>query len=53
MAAAVPPRILIIENDFLIGEMIHDMVRGLGYTVTRMVHRVPSALRLPPAGPRT
>jgi CheY-like chemotaxis protein len=45
MAAAVPPRILIIENDFLIGEMIHEMVRGLGYTVTRTVHRVPSALR--------
>jgi two-component SAPR family response regulator len=45
VAAAVSPRVLIIENDFLIGEMIHDMVRGLGYTVTRTVHRVPSALR--------
>jgi len=39
------PRVLIIENDFLIAEMIHDMVRELGYTVTRTVHRLPSALK--------
>jgi len=39
------PRVLIIENDFLIAEMIHDMVRELGYTVTRTVHRFPSALK--------
>ena len=31
----VAPRVLIIENDALIAEMIHDMVRDLGYTVTR------------------
>jgi CheY-like chemotaxis protein len=39
------PRVLIIENDFLIGEMIESMVRDLGYIVTRTVHRLPSALR--------
>ena len=39
------PRVLIIENDFLIAEMINDMVRDLGYTVTRTVHRLPSALK--------
>lgn len=39
------PRILIIENDFLIAEMIHEMVRDLGYVVTRTAHRFPSALR--------
>jgi two-component SAPR family response regulator len=39
------PRVLIIENDFLIAEMIHDMVRELGYTVARTVHRFPSALK--------
>ena len=38
-------RILIIENDFLIGEMIHDMVLELGYEVTRVAHKFPSALR--------
>jgi CheY-like chemotaxis protein len=38
------PRVLIIENDFLIAEMIRDMVGDLGYTVTRTVHRFPSAL---------
>ena len=50
MSASIPtalfaPRVLIIENDFLIAEMIHDMVRELGYTVTRTVHRLPSALK--------
>jgi CheY-like chemotaxis protein len=39
------PRVLIIENDFLIAEMINDIVRDLGYTVTRTVHRLPSALK--------
>ena len=39
------PRVLIIENDFLIAEMINEMVRDLGYTVTRTVHRLPSALK--------
>jgi two-component SAPR family response regulator len=43
--AAYVPRLLIIENDFLIAEMINDMVRDLGYTVTRTVHRLPSALK--------
>jgi CheY-like chemotaxis protein len=38
------PRVLIIENDFLIGEMIHDMVADLGYTVTKVAHQLPSAL---------
>jgi len=38
-------RVLIIENDFLIAEMINDIVRDLGYTVTRTVHRLPSALK--------
>jgi len=38
------PRILIIENEFLIGEMLKDMVQELGYTVTGTVHRVPTAL---------
>ena len=38
------PRVLIIENDFLIGEMIHDMVAELGYAVTKVAHRLPSAL---------
>src|SRR5262245_63291004 len=38
------PRILVIENDFLIGEMLHDMVADLGYTVTKVAHRLPSAL---------
>jgi DNA-binding response OmpR family regulator len=37
------PRILIIENDFLIGEMLHDMVADLGYAVTKVAHRVASA----------
>jgi len=44
MSASLPtaaPRLLIIENDFLIAEMINDMVRDLGYTVTRTVHRLP------------
>jgi two-component SAPR family response regulator len=44
-ARVFAPRVLIIENDFLIAEMIHDMVRDLGYTVTRTVHRMPSALK--------
>lgn len=39
------PRVLIIENDFLIGEMLHDMVAELGYGVTKVAHRLPSALR--------
>ena len=39
------PRVLIIENDFLIGEMIHDMVTELGYRVTHVAHRFGSALR--------
>jgi len=39
------PRVLIIENDFLIAEMINEMVCDLGYTVTRTVHRLPSALK--------
>jgi CheY-like chemotaxis protein len=39
------PRVLIIENDYLIAEMIHDMVRDLGYAVTQTVHRLPSALK--------
>jgi CheY-like chemotaxis protein len=38
------PRVLIIENDFLIGEMLHDMVAELGYSVTKVAHRLPSAL---------
>src|SRR5262245_22568878 len=38
-------RILIVENDFLIAEMVHDMVRDLGYEVMKPVHRLPSALR--------
>ena len=39
------PRVLIIENDFLIGEMLHDMLAELGYGVTKVAHRLPSALR--------
>ena len=39
------PRVLTIENDFLIGEMLHDMVAELGYAVTKVAHRLPSALR--------
>ena len=39
-----PPRVLIIENDFLIGEMLQDMVTELGYSVTKVAHRLPSAL---------
>jgi DNA-binding response OmpR family regulator len=39
------PRVLIVENDFLIGEMVHDMVAELGYNVTKVAHRLPSALR--------
>ena len=39
-----PPRVLIIENDFLIGEMLHDMVAELGYSVTKVAHGLPSAL---------
>jgi CheY-like chemotaxis protein len=38
------PRILIVENDFLIGEMLHDMVAELGYGVTKVAHRLPSAI---------
>jgi CheY-like chemotaxis protein len=38
------PRVLIIENDFLIGEMLHDMVAELGYGVTKVAHRLPSAI---------
>ena len=33
------------QNDFLIGEMIHDMVTELGYRVTHVAHRFGSALR--------
>jgi CheY-like chemotaxis protein len=40
-----PPRVLIIENDFLIAEMIHDMVRDLGYAVTQPAHTLPAALK--------
>jgi CheY-like chemotaxis protein len=43
--AAHSPRVLIVENDFMIAEMIHDMVRDLGYQVTKPVHRLPTALR--------
>jgi CheY-like chemotaxis protein len=39
------PRILIIENEFLIADMVHDMVLELGYDAKRPVHRFPSALR--------
>ena len=39
------PRVLIIEDEFLIGEMIHDMVTQLGYRVTHVAHRFGSALR--------
>jgi len=39
------PRILIIENEFLIAEMVHDMVCALGYSAKRPVHRFPSALK--------
>ena len=39
------PRVLIIENDFLIGEMIHGMVTELGYRVTNVAHSFGSALR--------
>jgi CheY-like chemotaxis protein len=39
------PRVLIIEDEFLIGEMIHDMVTELGYRVTHVAHRFGSALR--------
>src|SRR6188508_3430285 len=38
------PRVLIIENDFLIGEMLHDMIAELGYSVTKVAHGLPSAL---------
>jgi two-component SAPR family response regulator len=38
------PRVLIIESDFLIAEMIQDMVDDLGYIVSRTVHHLPSAL---------
>jgi CheY-like chemotaxis protein len=38
------PRVLIIENDFLIGEMLQDMVAELGYSVTKVAHGLPSAL---------
>ena len=37
------PRVLIIENDFLIGEMLHDMVAELGYSVTKVAHGLPSS----------
>ena len=43
--AVQSPRVLIVENDVLIAEMIHDMVRDLGYEVTKPVHRLPTALR--------
>jgi DNA-binding response OmpR family regulator len=39
------PGVLIIENDFLVSEMIHDMVTELGYQVTHVAHRFGSALR--------
>ena len=39
------PRVLIIENDFLIGEMIHGMVTELGYRVSNVAHSFGSALR--------
>jgi CheY-like chemotaxis protein len=45
LTASGAPRVLIIESDFLIGEMMESMVRDLGYIVTRTVHRLPSALR--------
>jgi two-component SAPR family response regulator len=37
-------RVLIIESDFLIAEMIQNMVEDLGYIVSRTVHHLPSAL---------
>lgn len=45
MRTAVSPRVLIIENNFLIAEMVHDMVRDLGYGVTKIAYRLPSALK--------
>ena len=43
--AAENPRVLIIENNFLIAEMVHDMVHDLGYSVTKTAYRLPSALK--------
>ena len=37
------PRVLIIKNDFLISEMLHDLVAELGYSVTKVAHRLPLA----------
>ena len=38
------PRVLIIEDDSMIAEMMHEIVHDLGYTVTSTVHRLSSAL---------
>ncbi len=35
-----PPRILIVEDDFLIAAMIAEMVESLGYAVAGQVHKL-------------
>ena len=43
--AVQSPRVLIIENNFLIAEMVNDVVRDLGYGVTKIAYNLPSALK--------
>jgi CheY-like chemotaxis protein len=40
-----PPRILIVENDFLIASLIEEMVTGLGYSVAGIAQTVAEALK--------
>src|SRR5215510_6751338 len=44
-AAIQSPRVLIVENNFLIADMIHNMVCDLGYLATKPAHSLPSAIK--------
>jgi hypothetical protein len=38
-------RVRIIENNFLIAEMVNEMVRDLRYCVAKIAYRLPSVLK--------
>src|SRR5262245_32646335 len=44
-AAIQSQRVLIVENNFLIADMVHDMVCELGYLATKPAHSLPSAIK--------
>jgi CheY-like chemotaxis protein len=40
-----PPRVLIVEDEFLIAQLIEEMVTELGYSVAGVAHTVAAALK--------